>query len=584
MTHTWKRNKQRHLRLEGKEHLSQKGNIVRGKAVKPVMCKCHYNCNEKFSLQEREQIFHDYLSLKDERSRWSFISKCVSKNVPKRRYAIVDETNASSRRKCTLVYSLSSSNSSSTGKQQVCKNFFLGTLDISGKKIETVMKKTLDTGVVEEDKRGFTPAPNKISENRKEIVRSHINSIQVIESHYCRTASKRMYLPSGLSENRLYQDYLKYCEEHNETPVTSSFYKHIFTTEYNYGFHRPKKDQCDYCTEFKNKSEEEKLKSLHDYELHILRKEEARDHKKEDKEKARNDTSFRSYTMDLEKILLTPQLGIGQLYYKKKLKTYNFTVYTLADGTVSNFMWHETDGTKGASEVATCLWQLLCDLPPEVTEVTFYSDTASGQNRNTILSAMFIKALSLSDNLKVINQKFMESGHSEMECDSVHSTIENRGRKIDIFIPDQWYTVARTAKLSNPPYTVKEMDYTKFLDFKSYSKQLITNRNKNVDGNIMRWLDVKWLQYKKDSPLYIYYKNQLSEKDFQQLCIRRPTREKFTANNVDQLYHSRLSIDEKKLKDLLFLCSTNKIPSVYHQFYQNLRTTGSTNSDTDGFE
>lgn len=96
----------------------------------------------------------------------------------------------------------------------------------------------------------------------------------------------------------------------------------------------------------------------------------------------------------MKKILLTPQLGIGQLYYKNNIwKTYNLTVYTLSDGTVSNFMCHETDGTKGASEVATCLWQLLSDLPSEVTEVTFFSDTASGQNRNTILSAMFIKAL-----------------------------------------------------------------------------------------------------------------------------------------------------------------------------------------------
>lgn len=104
--------------------------------------------------------------------------------------------------------------------------------------------------------------------------------------------------------------------------------------------------------------------------------------------------------MDLEKILLTPQLGIGQLYYKKKYgkHRYNLTVYTLADGTVSNFMCHETDGTKGTSEVATCLWQLLSDLPSEVTEVTFFYGTASGQNRNTILSAMFIKALTLSDN------------------------------------------------------------------------------------------------------------------------------------------------------------------------------------------
>jgi hypothetical protein len=124
---------------------------------------------------------------------------------------------------------------------------------------------------------------------------------------------------------------------------------------------------------------------------------------------------------------------------------------SLLFASVSNYMWHETDGSKGASEVASCLWQLLSDLPPQVSEVTFYSDTDSRQNRNTILSALFLRSLSLSDNLKAINQKLMESGHSEMECDSVHSSIEDRGRKIDIFVPDQWYRVARTAKLSNPP-------------------------------------------------------------------------------------------------------------------------------------
>lgn len=117
---TWKRNKQRQLRLAGKEHLSQKGNTVRAKAVKVVLCKCHYKCNDKFNMQEREQIFQDYLSLKDERSRWSFISKCVSKNIPKRRYAMVDHTNSTSRRQQTLVYTLTSTR----GTHQVCKAFF----------------------------------------------------------------------------------------------------------------------------------------------------------------------------------------------------------------------------------------------------------------------------------------------------------------------------------------------------------------------------------------------------------------------------------------------------------------------------
>lgn len=37
----------------------------------------------------------------------------------------------------------------------------MATLDISGKKIETVLKKCKTSGIVEEDKRGYKPAPNK---------------------------------------------------------------------------------------------------------------------------------------------------------------------------------------------------------------------------------------------------------------------------------------------------------------------------------------------------------------------------------------------------------------------------------------
>lgn len=42
---TWKRNKQRQLRLAGKEHMSQAGNIMRVKSLKLVSFKCHYKCN-----------------------------------------------------------------------------------------------------------------------------------------------------------------------------------------------------------------------------------------------------------------------------------------------------------------------------------------------------------------------------------------------------------------------------------------------------------------------------------------------------------------------------------------------------------
>lgn len=55
-------------------------------------------------------------------------------------------------------------------------------------------------------------------------------------------------------------------------------------------------------------------------------------------ERAKVDPTFRVYTMDnMEKILLTPQLQVGQLYYKRKLKTYNFIIFNLGTGVATNY-------------------------------------------------------------------------------------------------------------------------------------------------------------------------------------------------------------------------------------------------------
>ncbi|KAJ4451776.1 hypothetical protein ANN_03248 [Periplaneta americana] len=106
---------------------------------------------------------------------------------------------------------------------------------------------------------------------------------------------------------------------------------------------------------------------------------------------------------------------------------------------------------KNQIKTAMCLWEILRNLHPAVQEATIYLDTASEQNRNHINVAMFLRAVTILP-INVIIQKCMDFGHSEMECDSIYSAIEDRGDKIDIFIPDRWYTIVRTAKIQNPFY------------------------------------------------------------------------------------------------------------------------------------
>jgi len=62
----------------------------------------------------------------------------------------------------------------------------------------------------------------------------------------------------------------------------------------------------------------------------------------------------------------------------------------------------------------------LTRLPDSVDEVIIYSDTCGGQNRNRHMAALLLYAVQMTK-LKIINQKFLERGHTYMEVDSMHA-------------------------------------------------------------------------------------------------------------------------------------------------------------------
>ena len=236
--------------------------------------------------------------------------------------------------------------------------------------------------------------------------------------------------------------------------VKESKYREIFCQSYNLSFYKPKKDQCSLCNLYESKKasgtlDEETEKK---YSEHIERKLEARLQKDQDKEKARKDKSFYVATFDLEAVLTTPCSLVSELYYSRKLCCYNLSIYNLADATGICHVWDETQGKRGANEVATCIVKNTSSVcsGSNVKEVTYYSDTCGGQNRNQFLAASLLYSLEKHTQLLKINQKFLQSGHSQMECDSIHSTIETAKRKTSVFVPSQWNTVIKLARKKNP--------------------------------------------------------------------------------------------------------------------------------------
>ncbi|KAJ4932480.1 hypothetical protein JOQ06_010901 [Pogonophryne albipinna] len=147
--------------------------------------------------------------------------------------------------------------------------------------------------------------------------------------------------------------------------------------------------------------------------------------------------------------------------------------------------------------------------PPHDTEhVVLYSDTCGGQNRNAGFSAMCLHAVKILP-ISMIDHTFMESGHSQMEYDSVHAAIETARKKLPVYSPEGYYTLVRMAR-RNRPYKVIELWHSDFLDFKSFSQHTVRNRTKDTEGQTVRWQKMKWLRHTKEYPKGIQFKYELS--------------------------------------------------------------------------
>ncbi|KAF2902585.1 hypothetical protein ILUMI_03601 [Ignelater luminosus] len=82
-----------------------------------------------------------------------------------------------------------------------------------------------------------------ILELQKNSVVEHINSIPVIDSHYCRQSSTKQYFDASLNMTKLYELYLEYCEAKSIESVKLHYYRNIFSYQFDIDFIKPKKDR-----------------------------------------------------------------------------------------------------------------------------------------------------------------------------------------------------------------------------------------------------------------------------------------------------------------------------------------------------
>lgn len=464
----WRQTKAKILRSAGLSYRTKKNVEVRARAIKPPCNeKCRLKCAEKITEDDRKAIFQAYWDLKDINRQRDMINKSMTAIQRKYKYS-----NAEKPRNPNQAFYFTVNGE----KKRVCKVFFMNTLDINGRVIQTVLEKRTDVDTITEDNRGKHGKHKKLPAEVKEGVRKHIESIPRIESHYLRQQTSREFIDGGKTIADLHNDYKEECVKNGKLYANYVLYAKIFNTEYNLGFFVPKKDQCALCEAYSNAEGEEKEQLSEKYHTHIKEKELSREEKQKDKDS--NDVVL---VYDLQAVQQLPRGDVSVFYYKSKLNCLNFTITDLKTKKTECYFWHEGIGNRGADEIGSCVFRYIEMIMASYSEdskvnLIFYSDNCCGQNKNQFIIALYLYCVMKFKNLNSITHKFLICGHTQNEGDAVHSVIEkNIKRNLKsgpIYVPSQYVQIIKTAKKSGEPYHVNELSYSDFVSLKKLANDL----------------------------------------------------------------------------------------------------------------
>lgn len=422
---------------------------------------------------------------------------------------------------------------------RVCKDFFLGTFNLNKNIFESWLK-VHDKKVLRK---------NTTSE-KSDSVRKWLDTIPKIPSHYCRSNTKRIYVEDQFkSKTNMQKIYAEWCKNNDEVPAMRKKFCTVLDEE-KISIFKPRKDQCDVCVGYTegNFNEEE-------YLLHKTKKDEAR----AAKQLAVNNVSpeVMVVTMDMQSVLLCPKLLVSEQYYKSKLAVHNFTFYIKNTKDAHLYIWHKGEGWVTANNITSCIIHFLKEHCLTFKKVVLISDGCLYQNKNKILSSALAN-LNSATGLE-IEQLILEKGHTMMEVDSVHSTLE-RAFNPPIYTPMDYVSRMRQARTSQP-YIVNYLEFSFFKDYEHVPGNFKSIRPGKDTGEATV-NSIRALLYKQNE---VKFKTRHSE-DWSILTQKR--NKTIAHGEVKPLYEVPPKIENAKYKSLQSL--KKYMHKDFHAFYDNL--------------
>ncbi|CAG9772061.1 unnamed protein product [Ceutorhynchus assimilis] len=347
----------------------------------------------------------------------------------------------------------------------------------------------------------------------KEYLIRFLRTLPQMESHYCRKDTAKLYLEAQWQNiNELYRFYCAECARQNFQAINHTTFREELRNQ-NLSLYRPKKDQCDTLL----------------------------------------------FSMDVQSVLTAPKLQVSASYYKMKLTVHNFTFFNMISGKGDCYIWHEAAGGVTSNEFTSVIIDYINRYATgETKSVIIFSDGCGYQNRNVNLSNA-LSALARTKDLEIY-QYYLEKGHTQMECDSIHACIERKLKNREVYVPGCYVQIAKTAKIKNP-YEVHYLPHTFFKKYSvlnSYTS--IRPGNKTHDPKVT---DLRCIAYRVDGTIEFKINY---EDAWAQLTRRRQNNQ--VDITVPSLYSEPLKIKPDKFQHLQDLKMF--IPEDFRPFYDSL--------------
>lgn len=522
------------------------------------ICKCKNQCH-KLDHDMKLSLFEKFYREDLKTQRTYLMGLLQLHNIKRRRHGNYTVP-SDSRRQTTITYVVPKGDGTLI---PVCKKTFSDIFAITKKEIETLINKKKHGDTSFRDNR-TSHKSLKYTEEDVLRVREHINMFPRDESHYTRAKSTKEYLSPDLNIHRCYK---AFNELHPGKQVTYKFYRKVFRRYFpDLKFKRPRTDTCKVCDRLSAvvRSQNAQSRSAKaTLELHHRKAESSRQIMATDREQSQlPGSNTMTIAIDLQQVLFVPTLTHSEMFYKRQLSCYNLCINVADIGNSYMCLWHEGICSRGGNEIASCLLSFVNKRNTNKDHLIIWCDNCAGQNKNRMI-LFLLMFLVANGHFQSIEQKFLITGHSFLQCDRDFGIIEKRKKVMKSYVPEDLKKVITGAKNTSQPFQVLDMTSECFFNFQAAADDIIVTKKLNIST-------ASRLLVTKDKPGEVLIKQNFTDiEPWKVVNVFKRGKSISDLKNVELhrlLTHNTIS--KEKMRDLESMIEY--LPDNCQEFYRNL--------------